>query len=222
MWANAQRDGRPAEYRRRALCNAAKFGWRPLLECRAVMLPRRETRWNLQGCPKLAHRSQPLVGQSSPYCEDMCGRYCCLTSFFSDCRYVPQLRRYSPTKLCDGARMATFWRFFGSCISSEPRAAHFFRMWCTAGNASHQSWSPGNKGRKQTAALTLLGRGQRSRSSHHCWSQQWLVCQLVGTAVNADQKLDHRADQQGPLCPSHWRLVLTTHTREFVNLTVYS
>ena len=36
------------------LFNAAKFGWRPLLECRAVTLPRRETRWNLQGCPKLA------------------------------------------------------------------------------------------------------------------------------------------------------------------------
>jgi len=36
MWANAQRDGRPAEYRWRSLFNAAKFGWRPLLECRAV------------------------------------------------------------------------------------------------------------------------------------------------------------------------------------------
>ena len=32
--------------------------------------------------------------------------------FFSDCRYMPQLRRYSPTKLCDGAQMANFWRFF--------------------------------------------------------------------------------------------------------------
>jgi len=50
---NAQRDGRPAEYRWRPLFNAAKFGWRPLLECRAVTLTRRETRWNLQGCPKL-------------------------------------------------------------------------------------------------------------------------------------------------------------------------
>ena len=26
MWANAQRDGRPAEYRWRSLFNAAKFG----------------------------------------------------------------------------------------------------------------------------------------------------------------------------------------------------
>jgi len=34
--------------------------------CRAVMLPRRVSRRNLQGCPKLANRSQPLVGRSSP------------------------------------------------------------------------------------------------------------------------------------------------------------
>jgi len=66
-WANAQRDGRPAKHRWRPLFNATKFGWRPLLECRAVTLPRRESRWNLQGCLKLANTSQPLVGQSSPY-----------------------------------------------------------------------------------------------------------------------------------------------------------
>ena len=44
MWASAQRDGRPAKYRRRRLLNAAKFGSRPLLECRAETLPRRKTR----------------------------------------------------------------------------------------------------------------------------------------------------------------------------------
>jgi len=44
MWADAQHDGRPAEYKWRPLFNAAKFGSRPLLECRAVMLSRRETR----------------------------------------------------------------------------------------------------------------------------------------------------------------------------------
>ena len=61
-WANAQRDGRPAEHRWRPLFNAAKFGWRPLLDCRAVTLPRRESRWNYLGCPKLVNRAQPLVG----------------------------------------------------------------------------------------------------------------------------------------------------------------
>jgi len=29
-----------------------------------------------------------------------------LNQFFSDCRYEPYLRRYSPTKLWDGAQMA--------------------------------------------------------------------------------------------------------------------
>jgi len=82
MWANTQRDGRPAEYRWRPLFNAAKFGWRPAVECRAVMLRIRETRWNLQACLKLANISQPLVGRSSPYYEDMWRRYSCLTSFF--------------------------------------------------------------------------------------------------------------------------------------------
>jgi len=43
MWANAQRDGRPAEYKWRPLFNAAKFGSRPLIKCRAVTLPRRDS-----------------------------------------------------------------------------------------------------------------------------------------------------------------------------------
>jgi len=34
------------------------------------------------GVPQLAKRSQPLVGRSSPYYEDMWMRYQCLTSFF--------------------------------------------------------------------------------------------------------------------------------------------
>ena len=93
MWASAQRDGRPAEYRWRPLFSAAKFGWRPLLECCAVTLSRRETRWNLQGCRKLPDWSQPLVGRSTPYCGDIWRRYCCLTIFFrlSICALVAKI-----------------------------------------------------------------------------------------------------------------------------------
>ena len=121
MWANAQRDGRPAEYRWRPLFNATKFGWRPLLECRAVMLPRHETRWNLLGCPKLPNGSQPLVGRNSSYCEDMWGRYGCLTSFFlivDTCLSCEDIAWQS-------CAMVPRWQFFGSCISSELHAAHF-------------------------------------------------------------------------------------------------
>jgi len=48
-----------------------------------------KTRWNWLWCPKLGNISQLLVGQSSPYCKDIWRRYCHLTSFFSDCRYMP-------------------------------------------------------------------------------------------------------------------------------------
>jgi len=120
MWANAQRDGRPADMWR-PLFNAAKFGWRPLLECHAVTLPRRETRWNLQGCPKLANRSQPLVRRSSPYYQDMWRRYCCLTSFFP----IVDTRLSSEDIAQQSCAMVPKWGFCASCISSEPRAAHF-------------------------------------------------------------------------------------------------
>jgi len=108
MWANAQRDGRPAKYRWRPPFNATKFGWRPLLECHAVMLPRCETRWNWQGCPKLPHWSQPLVGRSLPYCADIWRRYCCLTNFFpivDMCLSCEDIARQS-------CAMVPRWRFF--------------------------------------------------------------------------------------------------------------
>ena len=63
----------------------ARFSWPPVSEVAAVTKPRRETRWYLLGCPKLANRSQPIVGRSSWYCEDMWKRYCRLT-IFSDYR----------------------------------------------------------------------------------------------------------------------------------------
>ena len=40
-----------------------------------------QNRLHLMGCPKPANRSQPLVGRSSSYCEDMRRRCRCLTFF---------------------------------------------------------------------------------------------------------------------------------------------
>jgi len=47
MWADAQRDGRPAEFSEPAQETAkrrAKFGWSPLSDVAAVTKPRRESR----------------------------------------------------------------------------------------------------------------------------------------------------------------------------------
>jgi len=110
MRAYAQRDGRPSECRWRPLFNAANFGWRPLLECHAVTLPRYKTRWNLLGCPKLANRSQLIVGWSSPHCEDMWRRHCLFNKFFFPivdmCPSCEDIARQS-------CAMVPRWRIFG-------------------------------------------------------------------------------------------------------------
>jgi len=85
MWANAQRDCRPVEYRWRPLFNAAVW------LCSNAAKTRNPLKF--AGCPKLTKRSQPVVGRSSPYCKDMWGRYCCLTNFFwlSICALVAKI-----------------------------------------------------------------------------------------------------------------------------------
>ena len=128
MCTHAQGDVCPAKCRWRPLFNAAKFGWHPLIECRAVILPRRKTQWNLLGWPKLVYGSQPsgiLIHLAvwpqyvSPYCRDMCWRYCCLTSFFlivDTCLSCEDIARQN-------CAMVRRWQFLGSCISSEPLTA---------------------------------------------------------------------------------------------------
>ena len=77
MWANAQRDGRLAEYRWRPLFNAAKFGSRPLVKCRA----KTRNPLKLAGVPQTNETISFANGLNGLYCEGMWGRYCCLASF---------------------------------------------------------------------------------------------------------------------------------------------
>jgi len=97
----------------------AKFCWPPLSDVGAVRKPRRETHWNLLGCLKIANRSQPLVGRSSPYCDDMWS-YCCLASFFLivdtclSCEYIAG----------QSCAMVPWWRFLAIfCVLYFQRAA---------------------------------------------------------------------------------------------------
>ena len=124
MSANAQGDGRPAEH-----------GWRPLFDV-AVWL----TLTTFMLCSNAAktrsplkfggasQTGKPISAASRPKFTILWGHVediLLLNKFFSDCRYVPSLRRYSRTKLCDGAQMAIFGDFFCVCVFSEPRAAGF-------------------------------------------------------------------------------------------------
>ena len=108
MWANAQRDGRPAEYRWRPLFNLAKFGWRQLLECRACSNAA-NTRNPLKfaGVPQTRQRISAISGPKFTILRRNMEEVLLFNKFFSDCRYMPSLQRYSAT-IC---AMVPKWRF---------------------------------------------------------------------------------------------------------------
>jgi len=119
-----------------------KFGWCPLLECRAVTLLRSETRWNYLGCPKLTKRFQPLVGQSSPYCGDIWRRYCCLTGFFpivDMCHICEDTARQSCTMVPRWRFLATFLR----PVFSASRAQHVSDLHPKFALRPHHVWKYG-------------------------------------------------------------------------------
>jgi len=103
----------PKMYIQETAKHRAKFAWPPLSDIAAVTKPRRKSAWNLLGCPKLDDRSQPLVGWSSPYCDDMSARYCCLTNFFrlliKICLSCKDIARQS-------CAMMHRWLFFGNFL----------------------------------------------------------------------------------------------------------
>ena len=124
MSANAQRDGRPAEYRWRPLLNAAVW-LTPTTRVPCSNAAKTRNPLKLAGVPQTNEKISSASGLKFIILWGHVEEILLLNKFFYDCRYVPQLRRYSPTQLCDGAQMAIFGDFFASRICSQPRAAHF-------------------------------------------------------------------------------------------------
>jgi len=103
----------------------SKFGWPPMSDVAAVRKARRETRWNLLVCRKFLNRSQPLIGRSSPYCEDMCRTYCCLTVFFpivDTCLRCEDIARQN-------CAMARRRGIFGDILGPEFPASRMQHIW---------------------------------------------------------------------------------------------
>jgi len=70
MWANAQRDGRPAEYRWRSLFNAA------------VLCINATNPLKFAGVPQTRQRISAVSRPKFTYYQDMWRKYCCLKVFF--------------------------------------------------------------------------------------------------------------------------------------------
>ena len=80
MWVNAQRDGRPAEYRWRPLFNVLWLTPTTRLPCSNAA--KTQNPMKFAGVPQTRQQISAVSGRSSPYCKDIWRRYCCLTSFF--------------------------------------------------------------------------------------------------------------------------------------------
>jgi len=123
MWANAQRDGRPAKYRWRPLFNVAVW-LTPTSRMLCSNAAKTPNPLKFAGVPQTNETISAASGPKFTILWDHVEEILLLNKFFR-LSIMLYLRRYSPTKLCDGAQVAIFGDFFASGICSEPRAAHF-------------------------------------------------------------------------------------------------
>ena len=107
MWANAQRDGRPAKYRWRS---PRQVWLTPTTRVACSNAAKTRKPLKFAGVPKkLLNRSQPPMGRSSPYCEEMWRTYYCLTSFSP---IVDTCLSYEDSAQ-QSCAMVPRWRIFG-------------------------------------------------------------------------------------------------------------
>jgi len=109
MWANAQRDGLPAEYRWHPLFNAAVW----LTPTTRVPCSNAAKTRNPLKLPGVPQTNEKISAASGPkYCGDMLVRYCCLTIFFpivDACRSCEDIARQN-------CGMVPIWRFLATFL----------------------------------------------------------------------------------------------------------
>ena len=87
MWANAQRDGRPAEYRWRPLFNAAVW-LTPTTRVPYSNAAKTRNPLKLPGAPQTNETTSAASGPKSTVLWGHVGEILLLNAFFSDCRYM--------------------------------------------------------------------------------------------------------------------------------------
>jgi len=89
----------------------AKFGWLPSSDVAASNKANTRKPLKFAGVPQTG---KPISAASGPKFTILWGhveKILLFNKFFSDCQYMPSLRRYSPTKLRNGAQMGIFGDF---------------------------------------------------------------------------------------------------------------
>jgi len=120
MWANAQRDGRPIEYRWHPLFNAAVWLTPTTrVPCRNAAKTRNPLKF--AGVPQTGQQISTVSRPKFTILSGHVEKVLLFNNFFpivDTCLSSEDIARQS-------CAMVPKWRFFASYISSEPRAAHF-------------------------------------------------------------------------------------------------
>ena len=88
MWANAQRDGRPVEYRWRPLFNATVW-LMPTTRVPCSNAAKTRNPLKLPGVPQTNETISAASGPKFTILWGRAGEILLLNKFFSDCRYMP-------------------------------------------------------------------------------------------------------------------------------------
>jgi len=112
------------------------------------------------GCPKLRNRSQPLENRSSPYCEGMWRRYCCLTSFFRLSIHA-LVAKIQPHKIVRWCRDGDF------CVLYFQRAACSTFQTCILNLRQCHTMCPSMVDIQSAAAEIRRGKKERKIERHH-------------------------------------------------------
>jgi len=123
MWANAQRDGRPAKYRWRPLFNAAVW-LTPTTRVPCSNAAKTRNRFKFAGVPQTRQQISAISGPNFTILRGHVEEVLLFNNFFLLSMHA-LVAKIQPDKLCKGAEMAIFGEFFASYIFSEPRAVHF-------------------------------------------------------------------------------------------------
>ena len=89
MWALAQRDGRPTEYRWRPLLNAAKFGLMPTTRMSCSNAAKMRNTLKFAGVPQTRQQISAASRPKFTILSEHVGETLLFNKFFSDCQYVP-------------------------------------------------------------------------------------------------------------------------------------
>jgi len=134
---------------------------------------------NWQGTPCLTYTSRPKFTILWGDVEEIL----LLNKFFSDCRYMPQLRRYSPTKSWDGVQTAIFASFLCPVFSAS-HMQHISVLHSKFALRPHHVWKYGRR-----PISDCWDKARKKKKEETGWTYIWSALLHMATINEWRRKL---------------------------------